>query len=193
MDRLLWTGTPRGLRRTGTGRGSHHSRADSTTRGDRGAISPGLPAGPASRRCPRRRGAAPWRICEPSRSSRTRLHGSGELLGRRPQPGHGAPRKGPEPPDYRVKRPVRRRYHRHRPDPQLPAAQQSARASQRAGMRTFDRPDHRLIDIPIRYKGFDLPTASSWAMDWTTLGRYRNLPFIERSNPRCSTSNVEQG
>ncbi len=31
---------------------------------------------------------------------RTRLHGSGELLGRRPQPGHGAPRKGPEPPDY---------------------------------------------------------------------------------------------
>ncbi len=57
----------------------------------------------------------------------------------------------------------------------------------------FDRPDHRLIDIPIRYKGFDLPDrlVVGYGLDYR--GRYRNLPFIGQLKPEVFRNNVERG
>lgn len=42
----------------------------------------------------------------------------------------------------------------------------------------FDKPAHRLIDIPIKYKGFDLPDrfVAGYGLDYRE--RYRNLPFV---------------
>lgn len=42
----------------------------------------------------------------------------------------------------------------------------------------FDRPDHRLIDIPVKYKGFDLPDRLVVGYGLDHRGRYRNLPFV---------------
>lgn len=42
----------------------------------------------------------------------------------------------------------------------------------------FNKPEHRLIDIPIRYKGFDLPDqfVIGYGLDYRE--KYRSLPYI---------------
>jgi hypoxanthine phosphoribosyltransferase len=42
----------------------------------------------------------------------------------------------------------------------------------------FDKPERRLIDIPLKYKGFDLPDrfVVGYGLDYRE--RYRNLPFV---------------
>ena len=42
----------------------------------------------------------------------------------------------------------------------------------------FNKPKHRLIDIPLKYKGFDLPDrfVVGYGLDYRE--RYRNLPFV---------------
>jgi hypoxanthine phosphoribosyltransferase len=42
----------------------------------------------------------------------------------------------------------------------------------------FNKPEHRLIDIPLRYKGFDLPDkfVVGYGLDFKE--KFRNLPFI---------------
>lgn len=42
----------------------------------------------------------------------------------------------------------------------------------------FNKPDHRLIDIPLKYKGFDLPDrfVVGYGLDYRE--KYRNLPFM---------------
>jgi len=42
----------------------------------------------------------------------------------------------------------------------------------------FNKPKHRLIDIPIKYKGFDLPDQFVVGYGLDHRERYRNLPFI---------------
>ena len=58
---------------------------------------------------------------------------------------------------------------------------QNLRARQPASLEVcalFNKPEHRLIDIPIRYKGFDLPDrfVVGYGLDFRE--RYRNLPFV---------------
>ncbi len=47
----------------------------------------------------------------------------------------------------------------------------------------FDKSAHRLIDIPLRYKGFDLPNrfVVGYGLDYRE--RYRNLPFVGLLKP----------
>ena len=47
----------------------------------------------------------------------------------------------------------------------------------------FNKPEHRLIDIPIRYKGFDLPDefVVGYGLDFKE--KYRNLPFVGSLKP----------
>lgn len=42
----------------------------------------------------------------------------------------------------------------------------------------FNKPSHRLMDVPIKYKGFDLPDrfVVGYGLDYQE--RYRNLPFL---------------
>jgi hypoxanthine phosphoribosyltransferase len=42
----------------------------------------------------------------------------------------------------------------------------------------FNKPDHRIIDLPIKYKGFDLPDrfAVGYGLDFKE--KYRNLPYL---------------
>lgn len=42
----------------------------------------------------------------------------------------------------------------------------------------FNKPDHRLVDIPMRYRGFDLPDrfVVGYGLDYRE--KYRNLPFL---------------
>ncbi|MCU0520571.1 MAG: hypoxanthine phosphoribosyltransferase [Anaerolineae bacterium] len=56
----------------------------------------------------------------------------------------------------------------------------------------FDRPDRRLIDIPIRYKGFDLPDrlVVGYGLDYR--GRYRNLPFVGQLKPEVFRNGLER-
>jgi len=42
----------------------------------------------------------------------------------------------------------------------------------------FNKPTHRLVDIPLRYKGFDLPDRFVVGYGLDLRERYRNLPFI---------------
>lgn len=42
----------------------------------------------------------------------------------------------------------------------------------------FNKPAHRLLDIPLRYKGFDLPERFVVGYGLDLRERYRNLPFI---------------
>ncbi len=58
---------------------------------------------------------------------------------------------------------------------------QNLRARQPASLEVcalFNKPDHRLIDIPMRYKGFDLPDkfVVGYGLDFKE--KYRNLPFV---------------
>lgn len=47
----------------------------------------------------------------------------------------------------------------------------------------FNKPAHRLIELPIRYKGFDLPDrfVVGYGLDYRE--RYRNLPFVGMLKP----------
>ena len=42
----------------------------------------------------------------------------------------------------------------------------------------FNKPTHRLIDIPIKYKGFDLPDQFVVGYGLDHREKYRNLPFV---------------
>jgi hypoxanthine phosphoribosyltransferase len=57
----------------------------------------------------------------------------------------------------------------------------SLRARQPASLEVcvlFNKPEHRLIEIPIKYKGFDLPDqfVVGYGLDYRE--KYRNLPFV---------------
>jgi len=47
----------------------------------------------------------------------------------------------------------------------------------------FDKPKHRLIDIPVKYRGFELPDrfVVGYGLDYRE--RYRNLPFVALLKP----------
>jgi hypoxanthine phosphoribosyltransferase len=47
----------------------------------------------------------------------------------------------------------------------------------------FNKPERRLIDIPIRYKGFDLPDqfVVGYGLDYRE--KYRNLPYVGLLRP----------
>lgn len=47
----------------------------------------------------------------------------------------------------------------------------------------FNKPDHRLIEIPLHYKGFDLPDrfVVGYGLDYRE--KYRNLPFLGLLKP----------
>ena len=58
---------------------------------------------------------------------------------------------------------------------------QNLRARQPASLEVcvlFNKPEHRLIDIPIKYKGFDIPDQFlvGYGLDYKE--KYRNLPFL---------------
>ncbi len=47
----------------------------------------------------------------------------------------------------------------------------------------FNKPEHRLIDFPLKYKGFDLPDqfVVGYGLDYKE--KYRNLPFVGSLKP----------
>ncbi len=49
----------------------------------------------------------------------------------------------------------------------------------------FNKPEHRLIDIPLKYKGFDLPDrfVVGYGLDYQE--NYRNLPFVGLLRPQA--------
>lgn len=49
----------------------------------------------------------------------------------------------------------------------------------------FDKPKHRLIDVPLKYKGFELPDrfVVGYGLDYRE--RYRNLPFVGLLSPQA--------
>ena len=55
----------------------------------------------------------------------------------------------------------------------------------------FNKPKHRLIDIPVRYTGFDLPDrfVVGYGLDYRE--RYRNLPFVALLKPEALRANSE--
>lgn len=53
----------------------------------------------------------------------------------------------------------------------------------------FNKPVHRLIDIPIKYKGFDLPDQFVVGYGLDHREKYRNLPFIGLLNPQVFRGN----
>ena len=65
---------------------------------------------------------------------------------------------------------------------------QTLRARQPASLEVcvlFNKPAHRLIDVPLRYKGFDLPDRFIVGYGLDHRERYRNLPFVGVLNPRA--------
>ncbi|MCD6290691.1 MAG: hypoxanthine phosphoribosyltransferase [Anaerolineae bacterium] len=48
----------------------------------------------------------------------------------------------------------------------------------------FNKPEHRLIDIPLKYKGFDLPDRFVVGYGLDHRERYRNLPFVGLLKPQ---------
>ncbi len=55
----------------------------------------------------------------------------------------------------------------------------------------FDKPERRLIDIPLKYKGFDLPNqfVVGYGLDYRE--RYRNLPFVGLLKPNVLQGNTK--
>jgi hypoxanthine phosphoribosyltransferase len=55
----------------------------------------------------------------------------------------------------------------------------------------FDKPRRRLIDIPLKYKGFDLPArfVVGYGLDYRE--RYRNLPFVGLLDPHIFQNSSE--
>lgn len=56
----------------------------------------------------------------------------------------------------------------------------------------FNKPAHRLIDIPLKYKGFDLPDrfVVGYGLDYNE--RYRNLPFVGLLKPEVLKGKVKE-
>ncbi len=56
----------------------------------------------------------------------------------------------------------------------------------------FNKPGHRLVDIPIAYKGFDLPNrlVVGWGLDYREL--YRNLPYVGLLKPEVFQNERER-
>ena len=54
----------------------------------------------------------------------------------------------------------------------------------------FNKPKRRLIDVPLKYKGFDLPDqlVVGWGLDYRE--RYRNLPFVGLLKPEVFHNDV---
>ncbi len=52
----------------------------------------------------------------------------------------------------------------------------------------FNKPSHRLIEIPVKYKGFDLPDkfVAGYGLDFRE--RYRSLPFVGILKPQALES-----
>jgi hypoxanthine phosphoribosyltransferase len=70
----------------------------------------------------------------------------------------------------------------------------SLRARQPASLEVcvlFNKPKRRLIDIPLKYKGFDLPDrlVVGWGLDYREL--YRNLPFVGLLKAEVFQNDVE--
>lgn len=70
----------------------------------------------------------------------------------------------------------------------------SLRARQPASLEIcvlFNKPKRRLIDIPLKYKGFDLPDrlVVGWGLDYREL--YRNLPFVGLLKAEVFQNDVE--
>jgi len=55
----------------------------------------------------------------------------------------------------------------------------------------FNKPQGRLIDIPIKYKGFDLPDLLVVGCGLDFRERYRNLPFVGLLKPEVFQNDVE--
>jgi len=55
----------------------------------------------------------------------------------------------------------------------------------------FNKPKRRLIDVALKYKGFDLPDklVVGWGLDYRE--RYRNLPFVGLLKPEVFQEEVE--
>jgi hypoxanthine phosphoribosyltransferase len=55
----------------------------------------------------------------------------------------------------------------------------------------FNKPVHRLVDIPLRYKGFDLPDkfVVGYGLDYAEL--YRNLPFVGLLHAHVFQADIE--
>jgi hypoxanthine phosphoribosyltransferase len=53
----------------------------------------------------------------------------------------------------------------------------------------FDKREHRLIDIPLKYKGFDLPDRFVVGYGLDHREKYRNLPFIGLLEPEVFQTN----
>ncbi len=49
----------------------------------------------------------------------------------------------------------------------------------------FNKPAHRLLDLPLRYKGFDLPDRFVVGYGLDLRERYRNLPFVGLLDPEA--------
>jgi hypoxanthine phosphoribosyltransferase len=49
----------------------------------------------------------------------------------------------------------------------------------------FNKPEHRLLEIPLKYKGFDLPDqfVVGYGLDYRE--KYRNLPFVGLLKPKA--------
>jgi hypoxanthine phosphoribosyltransferase len=56
----------------------------------------------------------------------------------------------------------------------------------------FNKPIHRLIDVPLKYVGFDLPDrfVVGYGLDYRE--RYRNLPFLGIVKPRALLSHSDR-
>jgi hypoxanthine phosphoribosyltransferase len=68
---------------------------------------------------------------------------------------------------------------------------QNLRAREPASLEVcvlFNKPDHRLVEIPFRYKGFDLPDrfVVGYGLDYRE--KYRNLPFVGLLKPEVLKS-----
>jgi len=55
----------------------------------------------------------------------------------------------------------------------------------------FNKPQRRLIDIPMKYKGFDLPDLLVVGCGLDFRERYRNLPFVGLLKPEVFQNDVE--
>jgi hypoxanthine phosphoribosyltransferase len=47
----------------------------------------------------------------------------------------------------------------------------------------FDKPEHRLANIPLRYKGFDLPDRFVVGYGLDHKEAYRHLPYVAELRP----------
>lgn len=55
----------------------------------------------------------------------------------------------------------------------------------------LDKPQRRLIDIPLRYKGFDLPDRLVVGCGLDFRERYRNLPFVGLLKPEVFQNDID--